>query len=112
MTDSTRINFNTDVKNLDDTYLITNPVWILKEWNVESVKTTERYIFMNQFNSSNSDYSNDDMKLTFLMKRRPLYFMMNNIFPTLILNCITLLSYALPYSIQIGLSKIFIKWFS
>ena len=104
MTDSNRVSFDTDVKNLDQTYLIPNPVWTLKEWNVETYKTTERYIFMNEFNSSVSDYFNDDMKFTFLMERRPLYFMMNNIFPALILNCITLLSYALPFTMQIGLS--------
>ena len=112
MTDSTRVNFDTYVKNLDDAYLIPNPVWTLKEWNVGSVKTTERYIFKNEFNSSVSNYFNEDMKFKFIMERRPLYFMMNNIFPALILNCITLLSYALPFSIQIGLSIIFIKWFS
>jgi hypothetical protein len=107
MTDKNRVNFDTDVKNLDDAYLIPNPVWTLKEWDFSSVETTERYLFMNEFNLSISNYSNEDMKFTFIMERRPLYFMMNNIFPALILNCITLLSYALPFSMQIGLSIIF-----
>ena len=111
MTDSNRVSFDTDVKNLDGRNFIPNPVWTLKEWNVESVNTTERYIFLNNYNSSDPDhYSNDEMRFTFIMERRPLYFMMNNIFPALILNCITLLSYSLPFSMQIGLSIIFFNF--
>ena len=101
MTDANKVFFKTSKKNLDQSYYIPNHVWTLREWVVERIKTTERYLFMNLVNSD--DYSNEDLAFVFVLERKPLYFLVNNIFPTLILNCVTILSYALPFSTQISL---------
>jgi hypothetical protein len=50
------------------------------------------------------DYSIEENIIELVIKRRPLYFMVNAIFPCLILNLITVLSFALPYIPQITLS--------
>lgn len=92
-----KINFDSNVNKIDLTNYISNPVWNLLQVQVKSVITSERYIKV--LNSSNEDIS-----FSFLIKRRPLYIMINNVYPVLILNAVTLLSFFLPFVTQVTLS--------
>lgn len=47
-----------------------------------------------------------NVKYTLVLRRRPLYIMVNAIFPSFVLNIITIIAYLLPYSAQISLSKL------
>jgi hypothetical protein len=48
---------------------------------------------------------NDVISIQLYLQRKPLFFMMNGIFACIVLNCVTLLSFSLPFASQIGLCK-------
>ena len=104
MTDSTSVEFTSDIDHLRIDHYVPNALWDLVDFNVQSINTTDRYIFFYDNDEQNQTIlQNVDTSFSVVLKRKPLYFMMNSIFPTLILNCITIFSYALPFSIQISL---------
>jgi hypothetical protein len=53
------------------------------------------------------DTHNDVISIQLYLQRKPLFFIMNGIFACLILNFVTLLSYAVPFAPQISLCKNF-----
>lgn len=88
----------TEIKTDD---YINNPTWMLKGASVETFLTKKRLpSFIN-------DSFIDEVEYNFTLTRRPLYFMINGIFPCLILNCLTILFFFLPYASQITLSNYF-----
>lgn len=103
MTDNSKVTFASGVKNLDIDSYMPHALWDLTEINVGRIYNSNRYSFLNEL--YNTSYVNEDLSFGVVLKRKPLYFMMNNIFPSLILNCITLFAFALPFPVQIGLSK-------
>ena len=77
-----------------------NAVWNLVSTNIDLKKTEKRLpSFL-----KNNNLSIDQIDFKFKIKRRPLYFMVNGIFPCLLLNILTILFFFLPYSSQVGLS--------
>jgi hypothetical protein len=75
-------------------------------WDLQTV-TNKTAAPVDRFQYYYTDYTIDQTIYEFTLKRRPLYFMMNSIFPCLVLNVITVLSFALPFIPQISLSKKF-----
>ena len=73
---------------------IKNPVWNLVTGNLQ-VLTTNRL---------GENYILDEVNCTAVIKRRPLYYLINNVYPSLILNLITLLAFFLPFSSQASIS--------
>ena len=106
MSNKNRTDFDSKKDITIDSY-VSNALWDLSSTSVTSISTQERYSFYNSdvAKYDNEKYENEDYSFTMILRRRPLYFMMNNIFPTLILNCITLLAFSLPFTSQIGLCK-------
>ena len=74
-----------------------HPLWKLTGTDMVVIQTADRAPF--------EDTYNDVISIQFYLQRKPLFFMMNGIFACLILNCVTLLSYALSFGSQIGLCK-------
>ena len=91
---------------IDDSSYINHPIWNLNTINVTSINSDER---LGTFLTDEKDTFSEDISIQFVLKRRPLYFMINNIFPCLVLNCVTLLAFTLPFGSQIGLSKLLFK---
>ena len=104
MTDSSDIDFKS--KDFSTDSYVPNSLWDVSSTSVAIISTVDRYRFYNLYVSQKYTYENEDFSFNIILKRKPLYFMVNNIFPTLILNCITLLAYSLPFASQVGLCKI------
>ena len=72
-----------------------NLVWELVENNISIINSSSRFYGL-------SDYSND-LYFVLKIKRKPLYYMINNVYPCLILNMVTLITFFLPFSLQASL---------
>ena len=101
--DDTRINIILGSENIKTNDYSENSVWKLVNSSVALLKTKQRVpSFLSKYG-----IKIEEIQFTFNIVRRPLYFMINGIFPCLILNCLTLLFFFLPYTAQISLSKYF-----
>ena len=72
-----------------------NLVWELIENEISLINSTSRFF-------GSSGYSND-LNFILIIKRKPLYYMINNVYPCLILNMVTLITFFLPFSLQASL---------
>ncbi|CAF1259712.1 unnamed protein product [Adineta steineri] len=72
-----------------------HPLWKLNGTDMVVIRSADRTPF--------EDTYNDVITIQLYLQRKPLYFIMNGIFACWILNCVTLLSYTLPFGSQIGL---------
>ncbi|CAF4090954.1 unnamed protein product [Rotaria magnacalcarata] len=72
-----------------------HPLWALNGTDLATFSAADRSPF--------EDTSNDVLAIQLYLERKPLYFIMNGIFACLVLNCVTLLAYTLPFGSQIGL---------
>jgi hypothetical protein len=73
---------------------VENSVWSLQNTNVY-VKNTTRI---------SDQYLTSDIYFEGTVKRKPMYYILNNIYPCLILNVITLFSFIFPFQLQSTLS--------
>ncbi|CAF3381827.1 unnamed protein product [Rotaria socialis] len=80
---------------LDLTEYSEHPLWKLTGTDVILIEAGDRAPFESTYN--------DVISIQLYLERKPLYFMMNGIFACLVLNCVTLLSYYIPFGTQIGL---------
>ncbi|CAF1276435.1 unnamed protein product [Rotaria sp. Silwood1] len=72
-----------------------HPLWKLNGTDMIVFEAEDRVPFGDDFNAV--------ISIQLYLQRKPLFFIMNGIFACLILNCVTLLSYTLPFGTQIGL---------
>ena len=84
-----------DIGSTDD--LTPNLVWDLVDYDLFLINSTSRFF-------GSSGYSND-LNFILIIKRKPLYYMINNVYPCLILNMVTLITFFLPFSLQATLCK-------
>lgn len=96
--DTTRIDFTSKVKGIDMSNYITNPTWTLLEYRIISIFSNNRFVVKSGFQS-------EDIAFYLTLKRGPLYTMINSVFPCLLLNSVTLLSFFLPFASQVPLGK-------
>ncbi|CAF0777651.1 unnamed protein product [Brachionus calyciflorus] len=73
------------------------PIWDLINITNEADINSDRFIGL-------ENYETDDAIFKFKFKRRPLYHMINGVFPNFVLNILLLLVYFLPEKSQIGLT--------
>jgi hypothetical protein len=81
-------------------YYTPNPTWNLNKFSVD-VRNESLQRFSYFF--TEDPYQN--IVGTLSITRRPLFFMLNGVFPNFILNVITLLAFGLPTAPQFGLSN-------
>ncbi|CAF0885550.1 unnamed protein product [Rotaria sordida] len=75
-----------------------HPLWKLDGTDMIVMQAEDRAPFEDTYNAI--------ISIQLYLQRKPLFFMMNGIFACFILNCVTLLSYSLPFASQIGLCMI------
>lgn len=76
---------------------IEHALWKLERTNIIVIEAEDRAPF---------EYTeNAVISIQLYLQRKPLFFMLNGIFACFVLNCVTLLSYALPFATQITLCK-------
>ena len=108
---ATILNPQNNTNNIDDTEenseFTPNPIWDIVYSDTISKYTDSRMNLdnnsMNLIDNEYDEHSNEDMVFSIKIKRRPLYYMINNIYPSLILNIISLLAFALPFASQVTL---------
>ncbi|CAF3327488.1 unnamed protein product [Rotaria sp. Silwood2] len=74
-----------------------HPLWKLYKTDLDVLQAEDTIPFEDTYNTI--------ISIQLYLQRKPLFFMFNGIFACLILNCVTLLSFALPFGSQIGLCK-------
>ena len=87
---------------LDTSEYIEHALWKLERTDTIIIEAGDRAWFEETYN--------DVISIQLYLRRKPLFFLMNGIFACLILNCVTLISYVLPYATQISLSKFFLNF--
>ncbi|UJR12014.1 hypothetical protein I4U23_016192 [Adineta vaga] len=80
---------------IDISQYIQHPLWKLKDVSMAVIQTSDRAPFDETYN--------DVIAIQLFLQRKPLFYIMNGIFTCLILNCVTLLAFTLPFGSQIGL---------
>ena len=105
--DMTRINLlaEIDMDHFEDA--TPNPIWFYTNLDVSDVNTSFRSPAFKDITPEN-DFANNDIYFILIISRRPLYYMLNNIYPCFILNLVTLLTFFLPFASQIAISIIFL----
>ena len=80
---------------IDTTKYVDHPLWRLNRTDMVVNRAKDRVPF--------EDTYNDVIAIELYLQRKPLFFIMNGIFACFILNCVTLLSYILPFGSQVSL---------
>ena len=88
--------------NFDD--YTTNKIWTLTSSSIMSKASADRDPF-------ESDYNQTAIKINLSITRKPLYYMMNSVFPCFVLNGVTLLTYYMPFRNALGLGTIFARFY-
>ena len=88
--DRTRITFNTTKNYSSVSDFTENPVWNIVEASSFTVRSSSRF----------SVSEGNDFFFKLSIKRKPLYYITNNVFSCLVLNVVTLLMFFIPFQLQ------------
>jgi hypothetical protein len=94
-----KLDFGASSEPIGIEHYIQNPVWDLVQTSYDFYFAKDRYSYDRDY------YDMEEVSFSFTLKRRPLYFMINNVFPCLVLNLITVMSFFLPTMPQFTISK-------
>lgn len=94
--DSSRININIMESKIDASKVLRNNYWILNNVSTSATNPADRF---------SPDSQGNDIVYGLTLKRRPVNFMICNIFPVFIVNGVTLLAFLFPYPQQCIVSK-------
>ena len=103
--------FDNNPNPIDKEGYVDNELWTIKSIKLNKSlfkKQTATYDII-ESNDSN-DYSTEYISYELVLKRKPLFFMVNSIFPMLVLNLINLATHFLPFSFQIGLCNLYLNF--
>lgn len=95
---SKKLDIYPDEDEINFDYYTKNPVWDIVNTTINESLNLAKSKYYN-----NEDF--DEFFYNITIKRLPLYFMINNVYPFLILNIVTLANYFLPFASQTTLSK-------
>jgi hypothetical protein len=110
----TEVSFEIDNYSVDfEKYLVPHPVWHLDK--VDKTKASDTRVY----EMYNVDIESDDslskvylskqssiIRFDLIIKRNPLFIMINGVVPSFILNLVILLAFSLSFDTQIGLCKL------
>ena len=104
---SFKFEFNNDSFILDE--LEHNPEWIVVEHSIEANRNSIRFMQINSQPDNPFHLYSEDVSFKIKLKRLPLYRMVNDILPCFVLNSILLLTFFLPFTIQIQICNRFLS---
>ncbi len=82
--------------------MLNNPTWSLMSITKNSTFDSDRFI---HFIASNKYPAfAEDIIYSLILKRNPLYIMINGIFPNFIMNCVILSAFGLPFAPQMTIT--------
>ena len=97
-----KIDFDQTNKKASTVNFMANSVWDLVGNKISIVNTSSRFFCY---------LSSSDFVFELTVQRKPLYYMINNVYPCLILNVVTLITYFLTFSLQATFSILKFKIF-
>lgn len=109
LTNSKEFDFSTNDDDDGIRFSIKNylqsPTWNLKNIEQYSIVDTSRFDMANSefLNLNLSKIKSEDIAFYLILKRNPLYIMINGILPCLVLNCVILFAFGAPFVQQINL---------
>lgn len=89
---------NSSEQNIDYIDYIENPLWKLIDLDFKLAPSDTRI-------NPHLNWKQKEIDFIMTFKRRSSYYMVNNIYPCLLLNILTLLLFPLPFALQATLSK-------
>ena len=95
--DDTKLILNSNATLLDDSEYKKNQIWQFVDLTYSNISSDSRLYY--GFGS--------DIQFNFILKRMPLNYMLNNIFPCLVLNAVTFIAYFLNFAQQSAISIYF-----
>lgn len=100
--DNTRVDFDADDSDIDYSNALENNAWKLNNITTEDRIVTARF---------SPGLNSTDIVYRLFLTRRPVNFMLNNVFPVFIVNGVSLLAYFFPYPQQCIISNDFFQFF-
>ena len=88
-----------DYKELDIADYEENPIWKLVSTNMSLIASGSRWLYFTE---------NYDFHFNVSLKRQPLYYMVNSLYPCFILKFVTLFTFFMPFVLQTTLSSFFL----
>lgn len=106
--------FNFENMNVTIVSYTNHSIWQLDSIESKTKINNNRYALINtEFSKNNlTQIKAEDVNFVLTFKRNPLYIMINGIFPCLILNCVILIAFSIPYAQQVALCNSFNHLFS
>jgi hypothetical protein len=102
--DTTELRWVVDMGQVLSKNFVRSPVWVITNVTQVKIPSENRFYLLNI--DTNKTYKVNEIYYTFTIQRKPMYIMMNGIFPCFLLNLVILLAFALPFATQIGLCKL------
>lgn len=65
----------------------------------------ESYIINKTSRFQHDEHASKDFYQELIIKRKPLYYMINNVYPYLVINLVNLISFFLPFALQASISN-------
>ena len=96
--DASRFSFRGNSTVFDFPQYVPNPLWKLTDVKIMNIKSVSRF---------GKQMEGNDLKFTLQIERLPMIYLLNNLFPCLILNVIILAVFFIPYAPQVAISKKF-----
>jgi len=102
--------FNFETMNVTTASYSNHSIWRLVSIQSRTQTNNNRFSLINTRFSKNNliKIKAEDVNFVLKFERIPLYIMINGIFPCLILNCVILIAFSIPYAQQVALCKIII----
>jgi hypothetical protein len=100
--------FNFETMNVTTASYTNHSIWRLVSIQSRTKTNNNRFSLINtRFSNNNlTKLKAEDVTFILSFERIPLYIMINGIFPCLVLNCVILIAFAIPYAQQVALCKI------
>jgi hypothetical protein len=95
--------FGASLNRLDYSNYIDHKYWNLDSFTKTTVADSSRFLFINKL--FNTSAESRDLSFDLVLKRRPLYVMINSIYINFVLNLVILLAFHMPFASQITLCK-------
>lgn len=101
--DLSKLNLISDINNYTLVDYTENSIWNLISYNACTEIVVSRTPGNLYAVTSEQVYGNEDLIVSFTIKRRSLNYLINNIYPPLILNIVNLAAFILPFSSQVSI---------
>ena len=91
------LEINQEYKGLNSVDYLPHLIWDQISYESYIINKTSRF--------QHDDHASKDFYQELIIKRKPLYYMINDVYPYLVINLVNLISFFLPFALQASLSN-------